>query len=296
MAEDLLIDEVCDEDAPVYVDTHYLLFGADDAARYEQSFDCAAARDYLASMGFDQGSLTQARKGRGTANRYVGYAEAGERFCDFCGTLLSGVEYDRLKDGRDRCLDCSRTVLKGAKNFEALFAQTKEGLCEKFGIDLAVPVKVKVVSQAKLSRALGTTFVATPGFDARAVGLAVSQRGRYSMLFENGTPRISLVGTAAHELTHIWQYTHWDMDAIKAAYGERSLAVIEGMAVWTQIQYLFLLNETTVAERELERSAARRDEYGYGLRLYLNRYPLSRGIVLEGETPFMYPDKPLDAF
>lgn len=277
-----------------YADTHYLLFGFSDPSGYEACFDCVSAKDYLGKMGFSDGALTQTRKQRGRCNKYLGCVEAGERYCDFCGMLLSGVEYERLKDGRDRCIECSRSVLKGAKDFEALFVQTKEGLCEKFGIDIPAPVKVQVVSQAKLSRALGKKFVPTPGFDARAVGLAVSNRGHYRMLFENGSPRISLLSTAAHELTHIWQYTHWDMGMMKSKYGSRYLAVVEGMAVWSELQYLFLLNETSVAERKLERDVMRNDEYGYGLRLYLNQYPLSKGISLDGDTPFAHVDEPLE--
>ena len=59
-------------------------------------------------------------------------------------------------------------------------------------------------------------------------------------------------------------------------------------------QYLFLLNEVEFAMRSLEHEAARTDVYGYGLRMFLNQYPLSRGIVLKGDTPFMHRDEPLE--
>ena len=71
------------------------------------------------------------------------------------------------------------------------------------------------------------------------------------------------------------------------------MAIYEGMAKWSEIQYLFLINEADQAERTLENEVLRTDVYGYGLRLYLNEYPLSRGIVLEGDTPFNHINAPI---
>ena len=42
------------------------------------------------------------------------------------------------------------------------------------------------------------------------LGVAINKKKKYSIILENGAPRISLIATFAHELTHIWQYTNWD--------------------------------------------------------------------------------------
>lgn len=277
-----------------YPSSHYLLFGADADDAYSQAFDVEGTLEYLSKMGVtSDNALTQARKLRRKAGQFAVWREPTERFCDFFGRPLSGVEFDRLKDGRDRCTECSKTVVKGQENYEALFRQVREGLIEKYGIDLPTRMTIEVVSTKKLARATGKSFVATRNFDARTVGLATKRGKDYGLMFENGVPKISMISTTAHELTHIWQYSHWDEAAIKAKYGQLELAVYEGMAKWSEIQYLFLINETAQAERTLANEIVRNDVYGFGLRLYLNQYPLSRGIVLEGETPFEHLDEPL---
>ena len=280
-------------DKTQYRESHYLLFGEPSSQVYDL-LDCDATAAYLSEMGFSGNSLTQARKLKGQSSLYAGFKDPDARYCDFCGRLLAGVEYDVLKDGRERCLECSRTVVNSKQEYETLLIQVRDGLCMKFNIDLPSPVPVKVVSQKKMSAMQGSRFVPTKYFDARAVGLAVHKRGSYQMFFENGAPRGSLTATTAHELTHIWQYSHWDWAAMQAKYGGAFLAVAEGMAKWVEIQYLFLLNAVEFAMRSLEHEAARTDVYGYGLRMFLNQYPLSRGIVLKGDTPFMHRDDPLE--
>ena len=276
-----------------YGSSHYLLFGAKDGAAASWA-DFAGSASYLDSVGFADNALTQARKQGNEANRYAGYRDPGAHYCDFCGRMLSGAEFEVLKDGRERCGECSKTVVKNKKDFEILFGQVREGMGLKFGINLPSPISVKVVSQAKMAKMQGSKFVPTKYYDPRAVGLAINRGGSFTMMFENGTPRASLVSTAAHELTHIWQYSHWSWAAMEAKYGSNFLMVAEGMAQWAEVQYLYLLNETTLADRTLKREAARDDVYGYGLRLFANAYPLSKGICLSGDTPFMHPDAPIE--
>ncbi len=280
-------------DKAEYRNNHYLLFGSESSHVYDQ-LDCDQTAEYLLEMGFSDNALTQARKLKGQAGLYASYRDPDAHYCDFCGRLLTGVEWDVLKDGRERCVECSESVVNSKQDFETLLVQVRDGLCMKFSIDLPSPVPVKVVSQKKMSAMQGSRFVPTKYFDARAVGLAVHKGAGYQMFFENGSPRGALVATTAHELTHIWQYSHWNWKAMEARYGERFLAVAEGMAKWVEIQYLYLLNEVEFAKRSLEHETSRTDVYGYGLRLFLNQYPISRGIILKGDTPFMHPTEPLE--
>lgn len=293
-ADEAPVDEVpVKEEAPnPYRSKHYLLFGTGVEGSDIWS-NAEGAADYLRGVGFAESALTKARRQGKEANRYAGYRDPSAHFCDFCGKELAAA-FDVLKDGRERCGECSKTVVKNKKDFEVLFGQVREGMCLKYGIDLPTPIAVKVVSQSKMAKMQGSKFVPTKYYDPRAVGLAVNRGGSYSMMFENGTPRVSLVSTAAHELTHIWQYSHWDWGAMQAKYGRHFLMVCEGMAQWAEIQYLYLLNETTLADRFLMREAAREDVYGYGLRLFANQYPISKGICLNGDTPFMHPDNPIE--
>ena len=66
------------------------------------------------------------------------------------------------------------------------------------------------------------------------------------------------------------------------------------MAKWSELQYMYLLNEKAYADRALSHEVQRTDVYGYGLRLYLKQYQMSQDILLAGDTPFMHPTEPLD--
>ena len=127
------------------------------------------------------------------------------------------------------------------------------------------------------------------------LGVAINKKKKYSMLLENGAPRISLIATFAHELTHIWQYTHWDSEKnFKKCSKDKHLLIYEGMAKWVEIQYLYLVGETSVARREEYITRNREDEYGIGFRLYEEQYPLSREAMFCEETPFITDRYPID--
>ncbi|MDD6033678.1 MAG: hypothetical protein PUC47_09400, partial [Oscillospiraceae bacterium] len=70
------------------------------------------------------------------------------------------------------------------------------------------------------------------------------------------------------------------------------LEVQEGMAVWAEIQYLYLIRETARAERMETLRAREQNEYGRGLLRYRQQYPFARDGVLD-ETPFRAGSSPL---
>ena len=126
------------------------------------------------------------------------------------------------------------------------------------------------------------------------LGVAISDKSGFSLLIENGSPRISATLTLAHELTHIWQYTNWDTDAIDRKYGDLKLEVYEGMAKWVEVQYAYLMNEPEVAWRTEAETLMRKDEYGRGLLRYLIQYSVSKSTHITKTTPFNNVDTPLD--
>ena len=85
-----------------------------------------------------------------------------------------------------------------------------------------------------------------------------------------------LEGVIAHELTHIWQYTHWDNNAtLRKCPDNKRLLIYEGMAKWAEIQYLIHLNEISYAKRQEIITRLRDDEYGKGFRKYAAKYSLA---------------------
>ena len=277
-----------------YHQRYYLLYGG---TQVPDQLDIQGTHDFLEAMGFGKSELKQAREGVNTADmieRNFVPDRPGSKYCDFCGTELIGTEYEVLADGRERCMMCSRTAVKTEEEFRDIYKTVVRNLETFFDAKITAPVRVEMVNAKKLHRRLGKSFVPTGNFDGRVLGVAIRSKKGYSILLENGAPRMQSTMTIAHELTHIWQYLNWDSEAILRKYGkEQELEVYEGMAKWSEIQYAYLVGEPAAAKREELITLHRQDEYGFGFRKYLSRYPLTTEVDLTGNTPFQDRSQPL---
>lgn len=278
-----------------YNERYYMLYG-DNA---EPAFiDIMGTMSYLTQMGFDRNPLKHARESRNIAELIEATFKPGKpdaRYCDFCGAEIYGVEYETLVDGRDRCINCSRTAIKTGEEFRKIFTDVKRNLESFFGVKINAAVKVEMVNSKILHKRLGKAFIPTPEADGRVLGVAISDKDGYTLMVENGSPRMASMLTMAHELTHIWQYINWNDKAITKKYGKKlRLEIYEGMAKWVEIQYAYLINEAAVAKREELITTYRDDEYGHGFLRYCANYSFSTGTVMTKPTPFMNIDTPLD--
>lgn len=261
------------------------------------ALDLDGTKSFLQEIGFGGGELRQAREGKNCAEnmRNTDKNKNNQMFCSYCGIELSGVEFFRLPDGRMRCNTCSNTVVKSKAEVEALCKRVIENMDSFFGARIDVPVSIEVTDERKLKKKLGIPLDTRDSQSMLILGVAVNKKQKYSIILENGAPRISLIATFAHELTHIWQYTHWDNNKnLKKCPKSKRLLIYEGMAKWVEIQYLYLVGETNVARREEYITRNRQDEYGIGFCLYEDRYPLSREAMFCEETPFTPNSYPFD--
>ncbi len=278
-----------------YHERYYMLYGQKDEIA---CIDLNGALDYLSKMGMERNSLKQAREGKKIAEMVEATFKPGKpdaRYCDFCGTEIYGVEYETLSDGRDRCLNCGKTAIKTGEEFRKIFEDVKRNMESFFGIRINAGIKVEMVNSKTLHKRLGKAFIPTPKSDGRVLGVAISDKNGYTLMVENGSPRMASMLTMAHELTHIWQYINWNDKAIKKKYGKKMrLEIYEGMAKWVEIQYAYLINEPAVAKREEILTSYRNDEYGHGFLRYRANYAFSLGTVITKPTPFMDVNTPLD--
>lgn len=281
-------------DAVPYHERYYLKYRE---GKRNTVLDLDGTKSFLQEIGFDGGELRQAREGKNCAEnmRNTDKNKNNQMFCSYCGTELSGVEFFRLPDGRMRCNTCSNTVVKSKAEVEALCKRVIENMDSFFGARIDVPVSIEVTDERKLKKKLGIPLDTRDSQSMLILGVAVNKKQKYSIILENGAPRISLIATFAHELTHIWQYTHWDNNKnLKKCPKSKRLLIYEGMAKWVEIQYLYLIGETTVARREEYITRNRQDEYGIGFCIYEDRYPLSREAMFCEETPFTPNSYPFD--
>lgn len=277
-----------------YHERYFTLYGFDaEPAKIATN----AALEYLEKCGFGDNRLQQAREGRFIAQMIdsgESIGQAGARHCDFCGREISGVEFDVLVDGRERCMECTRTAIKTEKEFIDLYGEVKRNMESLFSIKINAGIKVQMVNAKKLHKRIKKSFVPTKASDARVLGVAIKDKDGFSLLIENGAPRMQSMLTIAHELTHIWQYVNWNPKQIQKKYGEKlELEIYEGMAKWSEIQYAYLINEPIVAKREEIITSYRNDEYGRGFLRYAANYRITEGSILTGASPFMNVEEPL---
>lgn len=256
--------------------------------------------EYLKKYGFHENYLKQAREKQSVAARVEHSYDPKRNYahhCDFCGCELTGVEYETLSDGRERCNNCSRTAVKTLDGMGAIFNEVFANMCAFYQIKIDASIRVRFASAQKIARKLGYTLRKTNGFIPRAVGVAARDKEGYSILIENGAPKLAICGTIAHELTHIWQYLNWNDRTIRRTYGRKAkTAIYEGMAKWAEIQYLMFMNELAYAKRqEICTLMSGGEKYGAGFRRYLEAYPLISGIIAPADrTPFhSEPSRPL---
>jgi hypothetical protein len=277
-----------------YHERYYLLYcGCDGAHR----LDTNGVKSLLTELGFAEGALRMARDGKDIAaqiERNFVPGKPGSHYCDFCGDELVGTEYDTLADGRERCRNCSRTAIRSREKFVQLYENVTSNMLTLFGVKIEVPVTIQMVNAKKLHSKLGKSFTPTQRVDARTLGFAMKRGNEYTIMLENGSPRLMSAMTMVHELTHIWQYTNWDSDEILRLYGhEQETEIYEGMAKWIEIQYAYLIGETAAAKREEIITRCRDDVYGHGFVKYAKKYPLKISGGGSIKTPFDNPHKPL---
>lgn len=262
------------------------------------ALDLDGTKAFLQGLGFDGGELRQARAGKNVAEtfRNADSNKNNQMYCSYCGSQISGVEFYRLPDGRMRCTTCSSTVVKTKAEVEEICQRVIANMDNFFGATIDVPVTVEVMDERKLKKKVGVPLGTKDSQSMLILGVAINKKKKYSIILENGAPRMSLIATFAHELTHIWQYTHWDNKKnFKKCPKSKRLLIYEGMAKWVEIQYLYLIGETNVAKREEYITSNRQDPYGIGFCLYADRYPLSREAMSCDDTPFMPDCYPFDS-
>ena len=265
--------------------SNFLEYGGDPGA---EGLAAEESLQFLLDQGFGDGGLAQSRQALvEERHKKFEFGSFGVGHCDFCFVELMGGAFDSLQDGRLRCTRCSRSVLATEEAFRDEFELVRRNMEMAFGISIATPLVLRMVNAREIARRTGESFTPTPDVNPRVLGFVEITEDTQALYIENGSPRIAAVTTMAHELTHVWQVANWNMADIEQRYGKQNVnAVVEGMAVWAQIQYLLMTREFSYAERQFVYSLAREDEYGVGFRIFASRYPLSEDGQPDAHSPF----------
>lgn len=267
----------------------YLKFGFDEI---DSRIGIEELMKFLRVRGWTNNSLTKARTREILAKTLIDMD--AENTCDFCGLPLSGVSYDVLNDGRVRCNDCSCSAINKLDDFKELFLLVIGLMEDYFDIRYRVPISVCMTDAKTVAKGAGCVFRPTTAMAARCVGYAKRKGHNYSLMLENGSPRLATTETMAHELTHIWTYLNWDdKEQIKNfamgsnACTAKALDILnEGMAVWVSIQYLYQIGESYYAAQQEAIYEQRQDVYGIGFRIFREAYPFVKDASVIVYSPF----------
>lgn len=267
----------------------FLNFGFDEI---DTRIELEDVRKYLRLRGWSVNERTVARKRQFTPK--TGLDLEANLTCDFCQISLDGASYEELDDGRVRCNDCSATAIKDVREFKVLFNKCLSTMCDFYEIKISVPISVKTVDAHAVAKGTGRIFKPSPEFDGRVLGYAQQSKDGYSIVIENGSPRLATTATTVHEATHIWQYLNWNEKQVEKLYkvGNKSetrfarLVLFEGMAKWSEIQYLYQIGETAKAMQSEAMTERRNDPYGIGFNIFREQYPLTKDCSLLQYTPF----------
>lgn len=280
-------EELIEEEREIFTQKPYLYFGQNAIPSY---LALNETYEYLKGLHFNSSSLHDARVSKAQFDAGSTYDPRipGTHYCDFCGNVLEPGHYDVLKDGRERCPVCSSEAVRSRFQFRRIVKQTMQEMEAIFGISFTSKIQFHMANAKKVNQHFGG-FTPTPEFDARAIGYATRKNGHNDIYIENGAPLWSVKTTIVHELTHIWQFENWNEKTVGSAYNDPQLLLIleEGMAVWSEVQYLVSMEETERAIRYSENRKLTEDEYGTGYKLYLANYAILEQNQLGGaKTPF----------
>lgn len=267
----------------------YLKYGYEDI---DSRLRIEDVQKYFHARGYSNNSLTKARKRDIIEKTFLDLNT--ENHCDFCSIPLSGVSYEQLNDGRIRCNDCSASAITTLNEFKAIYYRVLEMMEMFYSIRFHVPISVKMTDAKTIAKGVGKVYRPTTGTSLRALGYAQRKKNRFSILIENGSPRLVSIETISHELTHIWQFMNWKPSQFESVYAmaqpsctqKASDVVYEGMAIWASIQYLYQIGESYFAAQQEEIEMSSNDLESAGFRLYCDRYPLIKDMSLIKYSPF----------
>ena len=242
---------------------------------------------YLKERRFDDSNLHRSRTSISEFGDGFDYDPAmpGIHYCDFCGKMMKPGTYKILRDGRERCEECTETAVSKRRQFKKVYLETIKEMEDIFDIKIQKKIVVRMVNARKVNDGFDTKFTPSPRQDMRILGYATEKKGKHYIEVENGAPKLKMKQTLVHELTHIWQHENWG-DFKYSTLEEKS--IVEGMAVWTEIQYLASINESDAAKRyKIARSYDKVSPYGIGMNKYLQTYRIQEKEHIDtSKTPF----------
>lgn len=186
--------------------------------------------------------------------------------CSFCGreTIFAW----KYRDGREMCGNCHDHIKSQAEEIETILTRIRNRMIDSYHIKLSSDIHVKFQSKDAIERAAGKVN------GGRIMGFY--NHDNKQLWIERKGPEVSMQSTMSHELTHAWQFAELDMiklgKALRKYSRQKKKLLLEGHAVYVQIEVMEIIGEPHFAQRLKEEYLLREDAYGKGYRLFDEYY------------------------
>ncbi len=179
--------------------------------------------------------------------------------CQLCGAPL-GADGQRLPGGQTRCGECARTMVLDDQMAQSLYQMVIQQARMIFAQDVQHIPLLRIVDPAELAAVRSRYEPVAPVMGANqphVLGFFEQEGPRRTIYVERALPRVTFIGTLAHEYAHAWQ----------ADYAPQKQPPLrrEGFAEWLSWSLLVALGHI----QEAARATRREDEYGRGLRHFI---------------------------
>lgn len=182
--------------------------------------------------------------------------------CAFCNREI--IFAWQLSDGRCMCAHCHDHQKTRKDEIKILFMETKQMLESHYHIVFRKDIHVRFRSADAIRAAAGGSA------GSRIVGFY--SHGKRQLWIESHGPSVAMESTIIHELTHAWQHDNLPIKKLERALpgklrDKRVLLLIEGHAVFVEIEAMREKGEVEYAERLKSIYLAGDDKYCEGFRL-----------------------------
>lgn len=182
--------------------------------------------------------------------------------CTFCGG--SAFFANVMRDGRRMCFHCKDHQLTQRDEIRGMYVETLHFFEKDYHGKMRKNIHVRFQSAESIRRVAGTVD------NGRILGFY--NHSNHQLMIEARGPRIAIQSTLIHELTHAWQYDNLDLRQLskelpKLRREALMLMLLEGHAMYTEIETMRSMNETEYADRMHAITMQRKDEYGAGYRM-----------------------------
>jgi hypothetical protein len=147
--------------------------------------------------------------------------------CDFCDRYITADLHDggiRFDDGRSLCRICHATSVKKIGRARALMREVATQL-ERIGMDFReVDLDLHLIGldkMQKLARNRSHDLRGFTDYHEEKNLFGKTRRRKIDIYLLYGMPKVEMIGTLAHELTHVWQFLRGRLQG-DAAFSEGS--------------------------------------------------------------------------